>query len=201
MKKCGIYKILNKHNNNVYIGQSINISDRWIRHRYQLNNNTHNNKKLQNSWNKHGKDSFEFSIILLCSKDELDDKEKIEVEKIPKNKRYNIATNYCGLRGKNNPFYGKKHTKEVKEKLSILFSQRTGDKNSNFGNKYSEETRIKAGHNKKTKLTKDQVLEIIKIKNKTHQEIADIYGISRSVITRILNGKRWGLITKIGDRL
>ena len=36
----------------------------------------------------------------------------------------------------------------------------------------------------------------------THQEIADRYQVSRSVITRIKNGQRWGLITNIkGDQL
>jgi transposase len=43
------------------------------------------------------------------------------------------------------------------------------------------------------------VQKIIEIKNKTHQEIANIYDISRSVITRIKNGTRWGLITGINN--
>ena len=43
------------------------------------------------------------------------------------------------------------------------------------------------------------IYQIINLKNKSHQEIANIYNVSRSLITRILNGKRWSLIT--GDKL
>lgn len=199
MKTCGIYQIINLKNKKTYIGQSIDIKSRWIRHRYELNNNIHINPKLQRSWNKYGKNSFEFKVILTCGESELSFFERQEAERIPIRDRYNINKDYDTLKGKNNPFYGKNHTKKVKKKLSKLASKRIGYKNSNFGNKYSNETKIKAGHNKKTKLNPKQVFEIIEMKNKSHQEIANIYNVSRSLITRILNGKRWSLIT--GDKL
>jgi hypothetical protein len=199
MKTCGIYQIINLKNKKRYIGQSINIKSRWIRHRYELNNNIHINPKLQRSWNKYGENSFEFKVIFACGESELSFFEKQEVERILIRDRYNINKDYDTLKGKNNPFYGKNHTKKVKKKLSELASKRIGYKNSNFGNKYSNETKIKAGHNKKTKLKPKQVFEIIEMKNKSHQEIANIYNVSRSLITRILNGKRWSLIT--GDKL
>ena len=202
MKICGIYQIINIINKKKYIGQSINIKDRIIRHRYQLNNNIHNNHKLQNAWNKYGKNAFRFEILIRCNKKSLKKLEKQEVQKIPKNYRYNISQNYNNLYGINNPFYGKKHKKGFKQRLSSIAKARTGDKNPNYGNRYSVQTRIKAGHNKKTKLTKQQVKKIINIENMTHQEIADRYQVSRSVITRIKNGQRWGLITNIkGDQL
>jgi len=202
MKTCGIYQILNIANNKTYIGQSINIENRFIRHKYQLNSNTHGNKKLQNAWNKYGECCFKFEILIICKKRSLKKFEKQQAEKISKYKRYNISKNYDNLYGINNPFYGKKHTKTLKKKLSVIAKTRTGNKNANYGNQYSTETRIKAGHNKKTKLTKQQVYRILNIKNKTHQEIADIYNVSRSVITRIKNGSRWGLITNIkGDNI
>lgn len=196
MKKIsGIYSITNLVNNKKYIGQSINIHDRWIRHKYQLNTNSHDNIVLQRAWNKYGKNSFKFEIILECIKSQLKLNEKIQVEKIAVSKRYNISKDYNNLVGKNNPFYGKKHTSTTKQKLSIIAKQRTGSKNANYGNNYSKKTKIKAGHNKKTKLTIKQVNTIIKIKNKTHQEIANMYGVSRTMITRIKNGTRWNLLT------
>lgn len=197
MKTCGIYRIINIIDNKTYIGQSVNIAERFIRHKYQLNNNIHDNSKLQNAWNKYGSECFKFEILLKCKKNSLKKFEKQEVQKISENKRYNISKNYDNLYGKNNPFYGKTHTKNTKKKLSLIAKKRTGNNNPNYGNKYSIETRIKAGHNKKTKLTYRQVKKILSITNKTHQEIADIYNVSRSVITRIKNGKRWGLITNI----
>ena len=201
MKICGIYQIVNIVNNKKYIGQSINIRDRFIRHKYQLNKNIHDNKKLQNAWNKYGKEFFKFEVLIECDRDCLEKLEKQEVERIS-GYSYNISKNYDNLYGINNPFYGKRHTKNTKEKMSLIAKDRTGNKNHNYGKKNSTESRIKAGHNKKTKLTEKQVNKIIQITNKTHQEIASIYGVSRSFITRIKNGKRWGLITNIsGDKI
>lgn len=194
---AGIYYIKNKTNNYVYIGQSIDMHRRFNEHLRRLRQNTHDNVKLQTSWNRDGEISFEFSIILECSVSILSFHEKEQVEKIPEYKRYNISKNYDSLIGENNPFYGKQHSLHTKNKLSSLAKKRKGNKNSNYGNSYSIETRIKAGHNKQTKLTKKQVQKIINIKNKTQQEISGMYGVSRSVITRIKNGTRWGLVTSI----
>ena len=59
----GIYGIINKVNNLIYIGESNNIERRWDEHIEDLNNNTHHSYKLQNDWNTYGKDNFEFEII------------------------------------------------------------------------------------------------------------------------------------------
>ena len=56
----GIYKIENKINGKVYIGQSNNIIRRWEEHISKLNNNSHENKILQYSWNKYGMYNFDF---------------------------------------------------------------------------------------------------------------------------------------------
>ena len=76
----GIYKIENKINGKVYIGQSIHIKKRWYEHKYQLNSNCHCNTHLQLSWNKYGQDNFTFVVIETCQKDELDDKEMYWIE-------------------------------------------------------------------------------------------------------------------------
>jgi len=59
----GVYQILNTCNNNKYIGSSTRIRKRWIEHESRLKSNKHENPHLQNSWNKYGGDSFEFSVI------------------------------------------------------------------------------------------------------------------------------------------
>lgn len=71
----GIYKIENKANGKVYIGQSIDIDNRWKNHRCELRRNAHYNDHLQRAWNKYGEDSFVFSIIEECVETELDEKE------------------------------------------------------------------------------------------------------------------------------
>ena len=68
-QKTGIYEIRNIANNKIYIGSSINISNRFIEHRKHLRKGCHINSKLQRAWNKYGEDSFVFSVIHLCPKD------------------------------------------------------------------------------------------------------------------------------------
>lgn len=70
-KKVGIYCIENTLNNKKYIGSSINIYQRGLKHRSVLRSNSHPNNKLQNSYNKHGEDNFIFYIICECSKEDL----------------------------------------------------------------------------------------------------------------------------------
>lgn len=60
----GIYKIENIWDGKVYIGESNNIEERWIKHKEDLNNNKHHSKQLQKDWNEYAdKNNFEFKII------------------------------------------------------------------------------------------------------------------------------------------
>lgn len=75
MSKCGIYYIQNIITKQVYIGQSVDIDRRKQKHIYDLRNNKHQNTHMQNSFNKYGEDNFEFGIIRLCDKSQLDELE------------------------------------------------------------------------------------------------------------------------------
>lgn len=72
---CGIYMIKNIKNSKCYIGQQVNIKKRWKLHVWELNNSKHSNEHLQCAWNKYGKDSFEFSVLEICSREQLNEKE------------------------------------------------------------------------------------------------------------------------------
>ena len=63
MKISGVYFIKNKVTEKCYVGSSIDIYRRWARHKDELIKNKHHSQKLQNSWNKHGSDNFEFVWI------------------------------------------------------------------------------------------------------------------------------------------
>lgn len=58
-----IYSIKNKINNKIYIGSATNLSNRWSRHKSDLILKKHHSIYLQRAWDKHGEQSFEFSII------------------------------------------------------------------------------------------------------------------------------------------
>lgn len=59
----GIYKITNKINNKIYIGESLDIHRRWKEHIDDLNNNQHHSYKLQKDWNMYGQDKFTFDVV------------------------------------------------------------------------------------------------------------------------------------------
>ena len=67
--KCGVYKITCLSNGKFYIGSSKNIFKRWDNHRWSLRHNKHNNKYLQNAWNKYGENDFIFEILEFCVPD------------------------------------------------------------------------------------------------------------------------------------
>ena len=84
-----------------YIGRSIQIENRWTEHVGDLNNNRHCNPILQKSWNKYGKDAFNFEIICECSEENIVDKEqeylKIMFE-VDKDRIFNILEDAKGGR-------------------------------------------------------------------------------------------------------
>ena len=51
MRQTGIYCIENLINNKKYIGQSVDIINRWRHHKNELNSKVHFNDYLQKSWN------------------------------------------------------------------------------------------------------------------------------------------------------
>ena len=67
----GIYKIENKINGKVYIGQSIHIGQRWNEHLYQSSHCT----LLKYALAKYGQENFSFEVEEECIKEELSDKE------------------------------------------------------------------------------------------------------------------------------
>lgn len=95
---CGIYKITNQINGKVYIGQSVNIENRW--HEHQLaachkNFYGHVRTRLYPAMKKYGLENFSFSIIEECNADDLDEKEEYWIKKYSStdpNKGYNLLS-------------------------------------------------------------------------------------------------------------
>jgi group I intron endonuclease len=79
----GIYKITNLINGKVYIGQSIDIKQRWFKHKSAAFNIADKNYEypLYRAIRKYGLDNFLFEVLEECSKDELCEKEKFYIAK------------------------------------------------------------------------------------------------------------------------
>lgn len=77
---CGIYEIVNKVNGKRYVGSSVDVWRRSSGHKHRLRNGNASNKKLQNSWNKYGEDSFTFNVIEECPQDSLIEREQHHID-------------------------------------------------------------------------------------------------------------------------
>lgn len=79
----GIYKIENKINGKVYIGQSMSIETRFNQHKNCSRNKNYQGYdcKFYRALRKYGIENFEFSVVEECSKEELNDKETFYIQK------------------------------------------------------------------------------------------------------------------------
>lgn len=137
----GIYKITNLLDNKVYIGQALNIDKRWKEHQAALKHNKHQNKHLQNAWNKYGEENFKFEVIEECIKYLLNE------EGIKYVKYYNANNVYFGYNqtiGGESTF-GYKHTDKTKAKLSSINKKRLANPENHplYGKHHTEETKEK----------------------------------------------------------
>lgn len=101
----GIYKIVNKANGKTYVGQSVDIERRFAEHKTPK---AYGNDKLHNDIKMLGIDNFDFQVIELCTKDELNAKELRYIKLL-------------------NPYYntiGKPHSEETKNKIRKTLKER-----------------------------------------------------------------------------
>ena len=74
--KSGIYKIENKITKYIYVGSSVNLSNRKSRHFKDLEKNIHHSIILQRAVNKYKIENFEFIILEECDKKDLINREQ-----------------------------------------------------------------------------------------------------------------------------
>jgi group I intron endonuclease len=110
-----LYKITNTINGKNYIGQTVNLTKRWWRHR---NDAADPKYPIHYAIKKYGAHNFEFIAIATCKTDE--DANYLEIllidqceSHISKGKGYNITKGGKGVSGY-------KHTDEAKAKISAL---------------------------------------------------------------------------------
>ena len=122
--ESGIYCIENLLNNKKYIGQSINIKQRWYKHVYELKSGHHDNDYLQKSWNKYGEENFKFYILEYCDKKFLDEREIYYID------FHNTMNRDYGYNLKSGGQSSNYVCDEVKEKISM--SNKKSYQNSNL---------------------------------------------------------------------
>lgn len=126
----GIYCIINKINNKIYIGQSKNLLKRKKEHKKGLKYGKHHNSHLQNAYDNYGKENFFFKILMYCPQEELNKYEDFFInifDATNRNKGYNILEF-----ANENPV----NKQEVRDKIGL----------SNTGKIRTEEWKAKASY-------------------------------------------------------
>ena len=90
----GVYAIINRQNQKMYVGSSVNIQSRILGHVSALRLGNHYNVYLQRAWNKYSEDGFEVKILeLVDNSDDLYLREGFwisEKETYHRDKGYNL---------------------------------------------------------------------------------------------------------------
>jgi len=116
----GIYKITNMINNKCYIGQSVNIKQRWKNHKTVNPKDHEYNYPLYQAFRKYGINNFNFEVIEECSIDELNNKEEYWI------KYYNSYNNgYNQTLGGNQPTHYNKITPDILSQITYLLANTT----------------------------------------------------------------------------
>lgn len=186
-----IYQIKCESNNKVYIGSTINYKRRINVHYNELKKQEHHSIKLQNTYNKYGKNSLNFTILEEIENVEiLIDREQCYFDMI--NPELNMVL-VAGL----NSHLGMKRSEETKKKISeSLKGKKLSEEHKKSisdtlkGHKQSKNTIDKRMKNSyKTILQFDKNMNLIKeYKSATHA--AEELNIHRNSIYRCIYGIR-----------
>lgn len=140
----GIYQVLNTANGKRYIGSAVNTRARWGLHKRQLNTGQHHSRYLQRAWDKHGEESFKFSLLFICTKHTLLFYEQRALD------GFRPEYNVCSVAGST---LGVKHTSEARINMSIShigkkrgphsYEHKVKIGDANRGRKHTDEARAK----------------------------------------------------------
>ena len=135
----GIYKITNLINNKVYIGQSVDIKQRWNSHKRQsIIPNKEYNKYLYRAFRKYGIENFNFEILEECSREKLDEKEHYYIILYNSN---NDQYGYNETGGYDQPQYGFSGENHPRHKLTteeVYYIRECSNQHYNIHDVYSE---------------------------------------------------------------
>lgn len=211
-----IYALVNTTNNKIYVGQTTNLKRRLSRHKHEAF--VKNDKRpLYNAIRKHGLEKFDFiEIESHKSENEINDAEEFWIEflqsHISKN-GYNIdygrfkrgvvsgaavagwkhsektkSEMSKNRKGTKNPFYGKKHTKEAKAKMSTNPNRKYFGKSNPF-----HKIKFQGSNHPRSKLTEEMVISARKEYSKgiTYKDLSKKYNVSETTISRAVRGISW----------
>lgn len=78
----GIYAIISIIDDKIYVGSSIKLKYRFVKHFNELALNRHHSRYLQFAYNKHGRSNFIVTVIEYCEIDKLLEREQYWLDKL-----------------------------------------------------------------------------------------------------------------------
>lgn len=204
-----IYKITNKANGKVYIGQTINYKKRSKEHFSTLRKGVHRNQYLQFSFDKYGEDNFAIEILEVCPHEKLDE---LEIHYMNEYDSLNKSVGYNMLTGGNER---RVIPEEVRKKIGLAHKGRKNtlehNKNISIGRKgivLPMEAIIKMKNTKKEKkiqwgednpnsvLSNKQVESLIldMLDGLTVEDVMDKYNCSRQTVYGIMRNRTYKVV-------
>jgi group I intron endonuclease len=205
-----IYCITNKTNNKSYVGQSIDVKNRWYKHildAKRVSGKTAITKKfaIQNAINKCGEDNFTWQIIdQVETIDEANESEEFFIAYLQ-----TLSPNgYNLLPGGNNHHLTEMVKQKISDTLKItsFFIGKQGADHPNYGRKISQHNRdnlslIFSGDGANNKKINGQIarsiyLDYLNDDTSNAIRLSQKYGLKQVAILNILNKKSWKEATK-----
>lgn len=202
-----LYKITNKINQKIYIGQTVHPEKRWWEH-CQRAKTHYDNYPIHLAIDKYGEENFEFEVLEWSEDYDNRERELIQQFNSLSPNDYNL------IEGGSSPVMcGEKHPRNrVKNEVLLLIIQDLKDNklsdreiakkynltdkiiadiNHGYSHKIEGENypiRIKKGRQKLTELQAEDIKALLKTTNLSYQAIADRYNVSKSNIYQINKG-------------
>ena len=216
-----IYVIQNKVNNKIYVGQTKNFKTRKSRHKYEALVKLNKKPLYQSirKYGFESFNFIEIDSAPAEEIDDLEIFWIQFFESNKRERGYNLSNGGKPLKdskiikNRKPPMLGKKHSNETKIKMSL---DRQGEKNNFYGKQHSVQSKIKMSKNDNrkyfgdanyfskhkyvgsshgnSKLKEQQVLDIRYIyqeKKLNYEELAKIFNVSPSTVSRIIQRKVW----------
>jgi len=163
----GIYLITCTANGKTYVGSTQSFRQRWRTHLRKLKCGYHPNRYLQNTFDKYGESTFQFSIIECCPVDTVLEREQYYLDAL--NPPLNLSPDAYSTRGI-------KHTDEQRRKSSEAHKKTTkrGSEHHLYGKKASPETLKRMSDSRKGLQLNEETKEKAQIKMK--QTMKERYG-------------------------
>ena len=132
-KQAGVYRIICSANEQRYIGSSVNVYQRELKHFRLLRRGKHFNPHLQTAFDKYGETSFKFDVLFFCGPGNLIALEQMAMDAIcPAFNVLQAASPRVGLRHSEETkakiaatSLGRRHTPEARARISATLRGHT----------------------------------------------------------------------------